>query len=67
MTTEKEESLKPISFATPHATTMLALAAMKRTSMLARHMTAAAGNPKVFFDIEIDQKETGRIVMEVML
>ena len=47
---------------------MLALAAMKRTSMLARHMTAAAGaNPKVFFDIEIDQKETGRIVMEVML
>lgn len=46
---------------------MLARAAMKRTSMLARHMTAAAGNPKVFFDIEIDQKETGRIVMEVML
>jgi hypothetical protein len=47
---------------------MLARAAMKRTSMLARHMTAAAGtNPKVFFDIEIDEKETGRIVMEVLL
>lgn len=32
----------------------------------ARYFSAESGNPKVFFDIEIDGKDEGRITFEVI-